>query len=81
MRAVKRLPLILVLLAACRSHDPHRVTDLETGTVYHTKEMRRGLTSGHIYLKDAKTGAEVTVRESKVEEISEEDFRLATGAK
>jgi hypothetical protein len=79
---VKRLPLLVLALASsCKSDAPHRVTDLETSSVYHTKEMRRGLTSGYIYLKDARTGAEVTVRESKVEEISEEDFLLATGAK
>jgi hypothetical protein len=77
---MKRLPLLLPLLVACKSHDPHRVTDLETGFVYHTKEMRRGLTSGYVYLKDGRTGAEVTVRASKVEEISEEDYRLATSA-
>jgi hypothetical protein len=78
---VKRLALVLLpLLAACRSHDPHRVTDLETGFIHYTKDMRRGLTTGYVYLKDAKTGAEVTVRESRVEEISEDDFRIATGA-
>lgn len=78
---MRRLLLLLPLLAACRSDEPHRVTDLTTGFVYYTRDMRKGLASGYIYLKDAKTGAEVTVRESKVEEISEDDFRLGTAAR
>lgn len=73
------LAIVLLALAACKSHVPYRVTDLETGSVYHTKELRRGRTSGYVYLKDGKTGAEVTVRDSKVDEVSEEDYLLATG--
>ena len=75
------LAFALLALAGCRSDVPHRVTDLETGAVYHTKEMRRGRTSGFIYLTDPRTGAEVIVRDSIVDEISEEDYLLATGAK
>ncbi len=75
------LATLLLALAACRSHVPYRVTDLETGSVYHTRELRRGRTSGFLYLKDPGTGAQVTIRDSIVDEISEEDYLLATGTK
>jgi len=79
---VKRalLPAIL-LVAACANDEPHRVTDLDSGRVYYTREMRRGLTSGDIRLVDAKTGKEVTIGSSKVEKLPEEEFAREVGAK
>ncbi|MFI5403366.1 MAG: hypothetical protein ACHQ1G_10545 [Planctomycetota bacterium] len=74
------LPAVL-LVAACASDEPHRVTDLESGRVYYTKDMRRGLTSGKIRLIDARTGAEVTVGSSKVERVPEEEFAREVSAK
>jgi hypothetical protein len=71
---VKRALLLLVLLAACVSHEPRRVTDLKTGRVYYTKHMRKGLTSGKLYIVDGKTGEEVTIGSSAVLEITEEEF-------
>jgi len=56
------------------------VTDLQTGHVYYTTHWRRGLTSGNIYLRDGKTGQEVTVQSSKIEKLSEEEYRRAIGA-
>jgi hypothetical protein len=72
---------ILPLLGACTSHDPHRVTDLSNGRVYYTKEMRRGLASGKVRLTDARTGQEVTIGSSEVQEIPEEEFARAVAAK
>ena len=77
----RALAILLGLVASCTSHDPHRVTDLETGRVYYTKEMRRGLTSGKIRLTDAKTGKTVTIGSSKVEPIPEEEFAREVRAK
>ena len=73
---VKRA-LLGLLLAACASHDPHKVTDLGTGRVYYTKHLRRGLTTGKLYFVDGKTGEEVTIDSSAVLEVSEEEFARA----
>lgn len=71
---MKRALPFLVLLASCVSHEPHRVTDLDSNRVYYTKHMRRGLTTGHLYFVDARTGAEITIRSSAVLRITEEEF-------
>ncbi|HEX5136927.1 MAG TPA: hypothetical protein VFY93_08150 [Planctomycetota bacterium] len=78
---MKRLLLVLPLLGAACGHAPSRVTDLENGNVYYTRDLRRGLTSGNVYLKEVKTGEQVVVHSSKIENLSEEDFRLAAGLK
>jgi hypothetical protein len=78
---VKRALLLLALLAACASKKPHRVTDLDSGRVYYTKHMRRGLTTGKLYFVDARTGEEVTIASSAVLEIPEEDFAREVKAK
>jgi len=57
--------LILLGVAACAGH-PSRVTDLATGRVYYTDHVRRGLTTGNVYFKDAKTGAEIWRYDPKV---------------
>ena len=75
------LLLAALLVASCASRKPHRVTDLESGRVYYTKEMHRGLSSGEIRLTDAKSGETVTIGSSKVEEIPEEEFARAVGTK
>ncbi len=80
MKPAILLPILLGL-GACASHEPHRVTDLDSGRVYYTRDMRRGLTSGEIRLVDAKTGKQVTVGSSEVQEIPEEEFARAVGAK
>jgi len=72
------LAILLGLLASCAGH-PSRVTDLASTRVYYTKHIRRGLTTGNIYFKDAKTGAEVTLATSAIQEITEEEFAKAVG--
>ena len=80
---MKRTPIlaILGLVASCTSHNPHRVTDLESGRVYCTRDLRRGLSSGKIRLTDAKTGETLVIGSSKVEQIPEEEFAREVGAK
>lgn len=80
MRRAILLPILLGL-GACASHEPHRVTDLASGRVYLTKDMRRGLTSGKLQLTDAKTGEKVTVASSQVERITEREFAHEVTAK
>lgn len=70
-----------LLVASCASRKPHRVTDLESGRVYYTKDMHRGLSTGKIRLTDAKTGETVTIGSSKVEEIPEQEFARGVGTK
>lgn len=67
-------PVALLVVAACASRKPHRVTDLDTGQVYYTKHVRHGLTTGNVYFVDEKTGADVTIESSAVLEITEEEF-------
>jgi hypothetical protein len=57
------------------------VTDLETGRVYYTNHIKKGLTSGKLRFVDAKTGEEVTVGSSAVSEITEEEFAREVKAK
>jgi hypothetical protein len=75
------LLLAALFVAACASRKPHRVTDLESGRVYYTKDMHRGLSSGKIRLIDARTGETVTVGSSKVEEVPEAEFAREVSAK
>jgi hypothetical protein len=79
---MKRALLLLPLLAlSCVSHKPYRVTDLSTGQIYYTEHLRRGLTTGNVYLIELKTGAEVTLRSSKVEKLTKAEIEKETAKK
>jgi hypothetical protein len=67
---------LLLLLPACASH-PTRVTDLATGKIYYTKEIRRGLASGKVRFTDVRTGEERRIVSSKIERISQEELDAA----
>jgi len=74
------LAILLALVAACAGH-PSRVTDLTTGRVYYTDHVRRGLATGNVYFKDAKTGAEITLRSSEIQEITPEELAAQVSRK
>lgn len=79
---MKRILLLLTLLgASCQGDKPHRVTDLSSGRVYYTKRWRRGLTTGSVYIEDAKGGDKIVIPSSKVEKISEEEYQRGASAK
>jgi uncharacterized protein YcfL len=69
--------LIVVLLAVlfvvgCTSY--HRVTDLNSGKAYYTTEINHK-DSGAVEIKDGRTGAKVTLPSSKVEQITEDEYK------
>ncbi len=75
---MKRLAAIALLALAgfsvgCANY--YRVTDPTTGRVYYTQELQHQ-NSGAAKLKDARTGGTVTVQNSEIEKISEEQFNV-----
>ena len=68
---------ILVLLAllfpvGCTSY--YKVTDLATEEAYYTTEVKYK-NSGAVEIKDGKSGAQVVLPSSKVEQITEEQYK------
>jgi hypothetical protein len=64
--------LLLAFVAGCTSY--HKVTDLNTGKVYYTKDLeRKG--SGSVQLKDGRTGATVVLPYSEAQKIKEDDYK------
>jgi len=55
-------------------HDPY------TKTVYYTEKLDK-LTSGAVAFTDAQTGKEVSIQNSEVKKITEEEFKAAVGMK
>ncbi len=70
--------LVLAGVGGCGSH--YAVKDPTSGTTYYTKNLDKKK-SGVVTLKDAKTGANVTLQSSDVRKISKEEFEAAVGAK
>jgi hypothetical protein len=66
----------LVLLAGCASY--YKVTDPATGKEYFTEEYDRAR-GGHIVFQDARTGSEVTLQSSEVQEISKDTYKANVG--
>ena len=64
--------LVLLFVAGCTSY--HKVTDLNSGKAYYTTEVKQK-NSGAVEIKDGKSGATVTLPSSKVEQISEQEYK------
>jgi len=62
-----------VLATACASY--YKVMDPTSGTVYYTEKVDRG-SGGAVTFTDAKSGADVTIQNSEVKEISEKEFEV-----
>lgn len=62
----------LALLAGCASY--YKVTDTTTGKDYYTRDFERE-GGGHVVFKDGRTGNEVTLQSSEVQEINKEMYK------
>src|SRR5689334_13011059 len=65
------LGLLCAAVSGCASY--YHVHDPSTGKDYYTHEIKQDR-AGATTLKDARTGRQVTVQNSEVEQISEEQF-------
>jgi hypothetical protein len=65
-------------LAACTTY--YKVTDPTSQKVYYTTEVDQEK-SGAVSLKDAGTGARVTIQNSEVVEIDGDEYKAATAPK
>jgi hypothetical protein len=63
--------LALLFAVGCTSY--YKVTDLATEEVYYTTEVNPK-DSGAVQIKDGKSGAQVVLPSSKVEQITEEEY-------
>jgi hypothetical protein len=69
--------LLAVVLGTAGCGTYYRVTDPSSGRVYYTDEVKRS-SQGTVQVKDAKSGADVTLQASEVLEISSDDYKKNT---
>ncbi len=65
------LIVLLMFIAGCTSY--HKVTDLNTGKVYYTTDIKYK-DSGSVDLKDGRTGSRVVLPSSEVQEIGKDEY-------
>ena len=80
MRRRRGLALGFLLLFGCGGKTYWKVHDPYTKTVYYTDGLDK-LSSGAVAFTDAKTGEEVSIQNSEVKKITEEEFKAAVGKK
>ena len=66
---------LVIGILGCSSY--YKVIDPATDKIYYTEKISKEK-GGAIKLKDANTGAEVTLQNSEVSEINKEEFRANT---
>lgn len=76
MKRILLLALIL-LLPCCSGY--YRVHHPSSNTTFYTRKIQ-GKKSGAIEFEDASTGDDVTLSDSAIREISEEEFKAAVTA-
>ncbi len=65
------LIVLLMFIAGCTSY--HKVTDLNSGKVYYTTDIKYK-DSGSVDLKDGRTGSRVVLPSSEVQEIGKDEY-------
>lgn len=70
---------LTMILAGCTTY--YRVTDPASGKEYYTTKVDEKGKSGAVKIRDDKSGSSVTLQSSEVREISEEEYKAATGKK
>lgn len=70
---------LMMIAAGCTSY--YRVTDPASGKEYYTTKVGGTGRSGAVKIKDDKSGSSVTLQSSEVREISEDEYKAATGKK
>jgi len=66
------LPAALLILSGCASH--YLVRDPASGNAYYTRDVDRIGDAGSVKFKDDATGANVTIQQSEVRKISEDEY-------
>lgn len=69
------VPALLLMLYGCGSH--YMVRDPETGATYYTRDVDKTGDAGAVKFKDDATGATVTIQQSEVREISDDEYDAA----
>lgn len=67
----------MLIAAGCTSY--YRVTDPASGKEYYTTKVDEKGKSGAVKIKDDKSGSSVTLQSSEVREITEDEYKTATG--
>jgi hypothetical protein len=80
MKRLMGLALCVLLLFGCGGKTFYMVNDPYTKNVYYTEKLDK-LTSGAAAFTDAQTGKEVSIQNSEVKKITEEEFKAAVGKK
>ena len=62
-------------LVGCSSY--YKVVDPGSGNVYYTTKVKKEA-GGAVKLKDAKTGADVTIQNSEVTKVKKDEFKANT---
>lgn len=70
-KTLATLCLAAIFAGGCTTY--YKVTDPTTGKAYYTTDLRQ-MGSGAAELKDARTGATVTLQNSEVEKITKEQY-------
>jgi len=79
MRPYQALPVKVLLLSSvllaggCTSY--YQIQDPESGHIYYADDIKT-LDGGAVRFTDAQTGNEVTVQDSDIKEISEDEFNI-----
>lgn len=71
---MKKLCVFLIVLGLLVGCTYYRVVDPVGGKEYFTTKVKQAGKSGAVTIKDAKTGAKVTLQSSEVHKISKERF-------
>jgi len=64
------------VVSGCASY--YRVTDPQSGNVYHTHNVHHSRRGGFVEFKDARTGEKVTLQSSQVVKVSKYEFDKGT---
>ena len=75
---LKICALGLISLAGCASY--YQVTDPASGKIFYTREVKRE-NGGAIRIRDAGTGDEVTLQNSQVKQVTQEEFETNRAGK
>ena len=67
--------LLFASLAGCGSH--YMVRDPQSGTTYYTTDVDREGDSGVVKFTDDATGSRVTIQQSEVKKISDDEYDAA----
>ena len=80
MKKFMGLALGFLLLFGCGGKTYWMVNDPYTKTVYYTNKLDK-LASGAVTFTDAQTGKEVSIQNSEVQKMTEDEFNAAVGKK